>query len=367
MAIELEKVISILNKWVPIELAEDWDNVGLQIMPKKQNLKKIMICLDPSQKVLEQAIKAGADMVLSHHPLIFKPIKKIVKEDPVSSLVYSFIENGMGLFVMHTNFDQKILTTKIAKRMNFKKWSYFAGGQNRDLFKLVVFVPKGHEEKVREALTDMEVDPLGKYSHCSFYSSGTGTFMPLEGSKPFIGDPHSLERVDEVRLETIISKENLSTALSAMKIVHPYEEVAYDIYPLLNKKKTGFGILGETHSPYKANDLFNFLKTIFPCQHLKASNWEIGDIQRIALVPGKGGKFLQEAHRNKADVFISGDFDYHQYRQAEDLGLSLIDLGHYPLEIISKDIMVASLTKLLDNSLTLEVAEEQPESSEICL
>ena len=287
---------------------------------------------------------------------------KITSEDPVASLVQDFLREGLGLYVMHTNFDKSILTREIAKKMAFFAWQYLGQSKKDNLFKIAVFVPKGYEDKLRGEMADAGAGQLGNYSHSFFMTSGTGTFKPENEAQPFLGKLHRLETVDEQKLETIVCKENLPGVLRAMEKAHPYEEIAYDIYPLANQREMGFGILGRYEQGISLTELKEILGRIFPFKTLKCSPGEIQTIKKIAVVPGKGGKFIEEAARKGAEVFISGDLDYHQFRQAEDLGLFLIDLGHYPLEVIAKEIMAKHLKDLLDPSLELVLAQESPEA-----
>lgn len=331
-------VKDIVNKWeeqIPTSLAESWDKVGLQLGDLNQEVKGIVTTLDCTADAMEFAIEKGANLIISHHPFIFSPLQKIDVTTYQGRMIQKAIQHGITIYSAHTNLDiaQGGLNDYNAKILELKDVRGFVKRSSDTFYKLVVFVPKEQAESVRMALGNAGAGHIGNYSDCSFSVSGTGRFKPLEGTSPFIGQQGEIESVEEERIETIVPKELLHSTLKAMMEVHPYEEVAYDLYPVYGPKKEHY--LGRTGSlPVLMNyeECFAYLQKVYPKAKLRAGGVKKERIQRIALCTGSGSEFMEEAARLGVDAYITGDCKYHDMQRARELNLLVFDAGHFGTE-----------------------------------
>ncbi len=349
MQARVKDITDILEAHYPISLAEKWDNVGLQIGSHQNMVRKIMISLDLDSKVLKQAIEQQADLIITHHPLFFNPIKNIDYDTAQGSLISQIIKHNINIYAAHTNLDSasRGLNQYLAEKLGLLDIGLLNNNYTESLYKLVVYVPGQDEAVVREAINQAGAGHLGNYSHCSFRSSGTGTFLPQQGSSPYIGKQGILEEVEEVRLETIVPQRILTAVVTRMKAAHPYEEPAYDLYPLVNQGQSySPGRIGELSASMSLQDFCNQVKTCLELKSLRVvGNWH-DKVQRIALVSGAGASFISEAWAANCDLLLTGDLKYHEAREAEALGLAVIDAGHQGTE----QIMVGLVADLLRES-----------------
>lgn len=354
MAISTKELINILNNLFPEERSEPGDRVGLQIEPAVDQVKKILLALDPGREVLEEAIEHKADLVLTHHPLFFKPVFKIGRND----VCRAFIRSGIGLFVAHTNFDRDFLAPTWGQVFQLKNIKSIGQGDGEQLFKVVIFIPDGYVEEVARAIFASGAGYIGKYDQSSFQAEGRGTFRPQKEARPFIGERGQRQDVREIRLETIVPSRFLGGVVQAIKESHPYEEVAYDIYPLANKPDSGLGIIGDLPHPLKQGGIADLMIGERLGVNLRWGKVEDRLRQKLALVPGKGGKLLPEAIAVGAEIFVSGDIDFHQFQMAQEKDVLIADPGHFQLEIKCKKIMEGVLREKLPE---LELISSQRE------
>ena len=344
-------VIGIINKIAPPALAEAWDNPGLQLGDPVSEVNRIMVALDPSPDVVKSAVAASCQLLVTHHPLFFKPIKSISSSNPHGATIQNAIKGGLSIVSLHTNYDIATdgLNDLLATKIGLSAAVPLKFTASVELVKLVVFVPADCLEQVRSALfpfTAMQ----GKYRDCSFAADGSGTFTPLEGAEPYSGSVGVLSKVHEVRLEVLIQRKELPRALKALLAAHPYEEPAFDIYPLLNEvEKLGLGRIGSLPLPTTLGEYAGLLKKTLSAPALRYVGDPAKRISRVALCSGSGASLLRDAVRAGADVLVTGDIKYHEAREAEDLGLALIDAGHFPTEII----MVQAITERLAQALAM--------------
>lgn len=328
------EIIKLLDQWASPYLIDKWDNTGFQIGDPKKEVSKILISLDLDRQVLTKAVDENAQMIITHHPLIFKPLNKITKLSYKEKLIYDLIKEDIVVYSAHTNLDLAIggVNDVLANILGIKNTKPIKAIYEESLFKLVVFVPKDYAHAIRKVLGEAGAGWIGNYSHCTYNIEGTGTFMPLEGTNPFIGEAYVMEEVEETRIETIVEEKSLNHVIEEMIKHHPYEEVAYDIYPLKNKGRTyGYGRVGEV----KEISLLNYLNIIK--EALKIENVIVyGDqnktVRKVAVCGGSGSSFIYDAYAKEADIFITGDVKYHDAQYANELGLILIDAGHYHTE-----------------------------------
>ncbi len=342
-------ILGIINKIAPVALAEPWDNTGLQIGDPAAEVTRIMVALDPAPDVIDSAIAASCNLLVTHHPLIFKPLKSISAATPHGAAIQKAIRGGLSIISMHTNYDiaRGGLNDLLAAKIGLSGTVPLKVTSSSELVKLVVFVPVEHVEQVRSVLFPFAA-AQGNYRDCSFAAGGSGTFTPLDGADPFAGTIGVLAKVPEERLELLIERGKLPRAVKALLAAHPYEEPAFDLYPLLNEgKKLGIGRIGRLPEPVALAEYVSRLRTVLSAPALRYVGDPAARISKVALCSGSGASLLHDAARSGADLLVTGDVKYHEARDAEDLGLPLIDAGHFPTEII----MVHEITERLGRAL----------------
>lgn len=342
-------IAGIINKIAPVSLAEAWDNPGLQIGDPSAEAVRIMVALDPTPAVIDSALAASCQLLVTHHPLIFKPLKSISAATPQGALIQRAIKGGLSIISLHTNYDiaDGGLNDLLARKIGLSGCAPLKVTTARELVKLVAFVPVAQLDQVRNALFPF-VAQLGAYRDCSFAAGGTGTFTPLEGAKPFTGTVGKLAAVSEERLELLLERVDLSRAVKALLAAHPYEEPAFDIYPLLNEGiRLGLGRVGRLAEAVKLSEYVEQLRGALAAPALRYVGDPAARVSKVALCSGSGASLLHDAVRAGADVLVTGDLKYHEARDAEDLGLAVIDAGHFATEII----MVQEIVERLDRAL----------------
>jgi dinuclear metal center YbgI/SA1388 family protein len=340
----IQDLVGLVHSLYPPALAEEWDNVGLQVGEAAAELKSVLICLDPSEKALDAAVAAGAQAIVAHHPLLFRPLRSLVPADETSRILFRAVREGVAILCVHTNLDRgrNGLNDWLAARLGVAAARPLAAGG--ELLKLVVFVPAGYESQVADALFASGAGEVGSYDRCSFRSSGTGTFRPGPGTTPFIGRAGETEAVRELRLETVLPREAAHRAVERMLKAHPYEEAAYDLIPLANRRSdVGLGRIGRLEQALPLGEFALQVKTALGANSLRL----VGDagrrVAKVALCGGSGSSLLAEAVRQGADVLVTGDVKYHEAKNAESQGIALIDGGHFATE----QLMVAGLSAVL--------------------
>ncbi|NLV16550.1 MAG: Nif3-like dinuclear metal center hexameric protein [Syntrophomonadaceae bacterium] len=348
MAIKVRKIIEKLEELAPIALAEAWDNCGLQIGSGEENVNGILVALDVDEKAVDKAQALGANLIITHHPLFFQGVKKIDYGEPRGQLIRRLISQGMTVYAAHTNLDLASggLNDFLAARLGLVNILPLGKVKIQKLFKLVVFVPESHLEQVRQGINDAGAGSIGNYRDCSFRQKGIGTFRPLEGSQPFLGEIGALEEADEYRLEVIVPEEKLNRIVSAMLHTHPYEEVAHDIIPLANQGMVySYGRQGELFHEVSLLDLAETVKGCLGLDHVAvAGNHSDRKIKKVGIAAGAGSSMIKIAGQESCDVLITGDIKYHEAQEALEKGLSLIDAGHDGLELGVADMLVPYLT-----------------------
>jgi dinuclear metal center YbgI/SA1388 family protein len=342
-------ILGIINKIAPVSLAEEWDNPGLQVGDPDAEASRIMVALDPTSDVIASAIDSSCQLLVTHHPLIFKPLKSISTASRQGSLIHSAIRAGLSIVGMHTNYDIATggLNDLLARKIGLSGCIPLQVTSAQELIKLVVFVPTDHIEKMRSALFPY-AESIGNYSDCSFTTVGEGTFTPLDGANPFIGVVGIHQKVAEQRLELLVERNNLWRAIKTLVAAHPYEDPAYDVYPLLNEgEKLGLGRIGHLSNKVSLADFAGQIKKTLSAPCLRYVGDPSASLSKVAICSGSGASLLREAVRTGADVMVTGDVKYHEARDAQDLGIALIDAGHFHTEII----MVAEMTERIGTAL----------------
>ncbi len=334
----VKDIIALMEEIAPPSLALAGDPVGLQAGDPQASVENILVCLDFDRRVLEEAVRLNANLVISHHPLLYQPLKSLDYSRPHDSLIKDIILSGINVYSAHTNLDivPAGVNGELARLLKLQDCRILEVTGYDELLKLVVFVPEEYADEVREALSLAGAGWIGNYSHCTFQSAGTGTFLPRDGADPFLGRVGDMERVAEFRMETIFPASLRQTVLKAMTESHPYEEAAYDLYPLQNEGiPRGLGLTGQLEKPATLHNFARRCREVLPVDFLKVYGEADREVRQIAVCGGSGGKLLGNAIKTGADVYVTGDLGHHDLMAAYNSGLALIDAGHrgteYPI------------------------------------
>lgn len=328
---KLKDFVSKIESWLSSAAAESWDNAGLLLGDWQQEISKVVVALDVDESAVSQAVATEANLILAHHPLIFSPLKSLTSKDPLWERIVKLIKHNIGVYAAHTSLDKAKggVSDCLAELLNLTDVEVLQPEEN--LYKLVVFVPEVNLEEVKMAVGAAGAGVIGRYQYCSFYSSGKGSFLPLAGAKPAIGQVGQLEEVAEQRLEVLVGQEKLNQVIQAMLDAHPYEEVAYDLYPLAGaNRQFGLGRMGFLPEPLTEAAFIDYCQQKLKVKVKVAG--EKGLIKRVAVCGGSGGKLIEQAFKAQADAYVSGDFNYHQAQLAQSYQLLLVDAGHQATE-----------------------------------
>jgi len=337
MFVNSKKIAKIIEGIAPIQTAESWDNVGFQIGNKHLEIDRVMVALEVTQSVVAEAINKNIDLIVTHHPLIFSKLKKLTSDDPVQSMVMELIKNNINLYVAHTNLDASKKGTNyyLSNLLGLKRIEALDEKKLDAYYKLGVFVPEDSAEKLREVLFNYGAGVLGNYDHASFNTKGIGTFRPLEGSNPSIGEKNQESQVNEVKIEVVIKGNDLDTVVEKMLNAHPYETVAYDVIKLENLEDNySIGLTGYLDQGMTLDDLAEDVKEKFGIDQLKVVRSHDKTIRKVALCSGAGSDYITLASRMGCKCLITGDIKYHEAQLAKQLDLNLIDAGHFETENI---------------------------------
>lgn len=345
---KIADVIRDLEQMAPLRLADEGDKIGLQVGNPQSGVTRIAVALDPTPSVVDSAVGLGAELLVCHHPLIYKPIETLAAGEPTQDSLIKLITAGTTLYVMHTNYDSADggINDVLAERLGVNVTGLLAVRRPERKFKIAVFTPEETVDEVREAMTLAGAGGIGKYIDCSFRSKGTGTFRPLPGAEPYIGDIGALEEVAEYKLEMLVTEWRLADVIEAMLRAHPYEEVAYDVYPLANEPYAhGLGRVGTLED---AGKLSEFRRRVEDALDYKETRM-IGDpdrvVKTVALCGGAGRSFIPDARAAGADVYVTGDVGHHDFLAADALGLAVIDASHYHTERPGMEALVGRLSR----------------------
>lgn len=364
MARTCAEIVAVLEELAPPALAEAGDRIGLQFGRPEQVVERVLVCLDVTPAVVDEAVRAGAQMLVSHHPPIWQPFTSLREDRPAQALAADLIRKGLGVYVLHTNWDKAPagVNACLARALGLEQVESLREAEAELFYKLVTFVPEGYEDVVRDALAAAGAGVIGAYSHCSFQIPGTGTFKPLEGATPFIGTKGELERVNELRLEMILPRKNLNRVLRALRQAHPYEEIAYDVYPLANRQAgAGLGAVGNLAGAAKLADLVERVKAALGVPHVRLLGDPERPVKRVAVCGGSGGDFVALARRRQAELLVTGDVKYHQALEALALDLAVIDAGHWATERVSLPFLAEHLQNALpDLEVLVSAVEREP-------
>lgn len=355
---KIASLVGILEKFAPLSLQESYDNSGLILGNKNDEVESALICLDVTEEILEEAIENKFDLIISHHPIIFKGINKLNRKNAVERIIVKAIKQNIAIYAMHTNADNVILGVNgiIAEKLGLK--NVMVLDQRKELFrKLVVFCPIHKADEVRNAIFKAGAGEIGDYSNCSFNVDGTGTFMGNENTNPYVGKKNKLHLEQETKIEIVYPSYKERAVIHALNQSHPYEKVAFDIIQLQNEyPEFGSGVIGELDSSIDELSFLNKLKEAFNIKVIKHSKLLNKPIKTVAVCGGSGSFLIKNAKVKKADIFITGDLKYHDYFEAEN-EMIIADIGHYESEQFTKDLIHTILIKKIPN-FALQISEQ---------
>lgn len=350
---KLKEIVQVLETYAPLHLQESYDNCGLIIGDPEAETDCALIALDVTPEVIDEAVKHQCRLIISHHPMIFKGVKKITGNTLTGQMILQCIKNEIAVYAAHTNLDN--MHTGVNRMISDK-----IGLQNLSILepktgllrKLVTFCPDEHADRVRQAIFKAGAGHIGDYDSCSFNLSGQGSFRALDGANPFVGNVNQLHLENEQRIETIFPVYRQTAILKALFGAHPYEEVAYDIYPLENEfDKVGAGMIGELPAPEQVADLLIRLRKVFKTGCIRHTRMLKRNVSKIAVCGGSGSFLLPAAIHAGADVFVTADVKYHEFFDA-DGKILLADPGHYESEQFTCELIKNVLSEKIPNFAT---------------
>ena len=343
---KLRELCLYLDSAVPLSFQEEYDNSGLQLGDPEKDISSALLTIDITEKVVAEAILKKCDLIISHHPLIFRGLKKITGRSSAERIIINAIKNDLALYSSHTNLDafSSGVSRKLAEKLNLKNPKVILSLKDK-LLKLVTFIPVSHLDSVRKAMFDAGAGVTGNYDSCGFVVEGKGSFRGNESSNPFVGEKGSIHFENEVRFETILYAHAKDKVVSALLKSHPYEEVAYDLYPVANDNiPEGMGVAGELEEPMTEQNFLIKVSTVLGNSHIKFSGLTGRMIKKVAVCGGSGSSLLQDAISAGSDAFVTGDIKYHTFLEAEN-HILLVDAGHFETEKFSVEILYDLIIK----------------------
>jgi dinuclear metal center YbgI/SA1388 family protein len=362
MSNSINQIIKYLEEIAPICYQENYDNSGLLIGNPNTILRKGLICLDVTPDVLHEAIETDCNLIISHHPLIFNPLKRITDNSHCEDMIIQAIKNDVVIYAMHTNLDNMFygINRCFAEQLHLTNFRILSPSSN-NLYKLITYTPDQYVEQVRDSLFEAGAGHIGNYSSCSYNVEGYGTFKANEQANPFVGNKNEIHKENEVRTEVIFPLHLRKQIIHALIKNHPYEEPAFDIIPLANTNiNIGAGMIGELEREMNGMEFLQFLKKQMRLSCIKYNKINDEPIKTVALCGGSGSFLIPESIRQKADIFISSEFKHNHFIETEGRIL-LADIGHYESEVQIKQQLYGLLIKKFSN-FAASIREQNPVS-----
>jgi dinuclear metal center YbgI/SA1388 family protein len=351
------EIIKNIENWAPKEIAWQKDNVGLQIGDTDKRIKNILLCLEVNENVVEEALKNKCNLIISHHPFFFSPVKNIdIANDRKSRLIQKLIKHDIILYSAHTNLDytKDGVSFQLAKRLELQDINFLLNLKSSQ-YKFSVFVPENACDKVAETIFKSGGGIIGDYSKCSFRTRGHGTFKGSRKTHPALGKKEEIMLVDEIKLEVIIDRWKLNTVLSEIKRIHPYEEIAYELVPIDNPNiNYGIGSVGFLLKDYNLKDFLSYISYKLKINNFRYTGGKKNVIRKVAVCGGSGSEYYNDAIRKDCDAYITADIKYHTFQDAEQ-EILLIDAGHYETEIFSLNEIKKRIVYQLNNKNNINV------------
>lgn len=346
MKLTIAQIASHLEQLFPRSMQESYDNSGLLVGSPQKEIESALISLDVTEAIIQEAMDRNCQLVIAHHPIIFRGIKRLTGANYVERTVEKAIKADIGIYVAHTNLDnyQHGVNAQIGRKLGIRTMKVLQPKENV-LTKLVTFVPKSHSQQVLKALFASGAGSIGNYSECSFSHPGLGTFKGNSESQPFVGKAGERHMEEEERIEVVVSNHQLSRVVSALNAQHPYEEVAFDCYPLSNTHPLeGSGKIGELEEAWDEKEFLQFIKDTFQCGVIRHTPLLNRKIKKVAWCGGSGSFLIETAKRSGADIYITADVKYHEFFDA-DGSMLLVDIGHYESEQYTIQLLSELITK----------------------
>ena len=359
MSTTVADIIKAMEKIAPSNLAEDWDNVGLQVGQKNWPVKKVWVSLDPALDIVANACQNDADLLITHHPLIFKPLCSVDFDTTTGSIIRMAARRKIAIFSSHTNLDivAEGLNDVLAEAIGLKSLKVLGKPVEEEKVKLIIYVPEDYEKKILDVILQTKAGNIGEYSACTFRNRGESTFRPGSMATPFIGKTGEISGANEIRIETVVQKDNVSEIIEYVRSHHPYETMAYDVYPLLtNEYCNGIGRIGELDEKIELKSLALKIKEKLRLKFVKISGNHELIVKRAAVCTGSGSSMMKYFLSSGAQVYISGDLRYHDARDAQAANLGIIDIGHFASEHLIVDVLAKRLESILSEAgMNIEV------------
>lgn len=351
------EIISLFEQFSPKALAMEGDKIGLQVGDLSRPVENVMIALDVLDEVVEEAIRLKVNLIIAHHPPIFRALQKVTMDNPTGRLMHKLIKHEISVYAAHTNLDvaKGGVNDLLSEALGLQNAEVLIPTYEDKLKKLVVYVPEEHAIAVKKAIGDAGAGAIGNYSHCAFSTDGIGEFNPREGAKPYIGSINQLEQVKEVRVESVIPSSLEKKILKAMFNAHPYEEVAYDVYDLSIKgEELGLGRIGKIEET-TLGDFANHVKQVLDVDRVRVVGNLDAKVKKVAVLGGDGNKYYSHAKMKGADVYVTGDMYYHVAHDAQAVGLNIIDPGHNVEKVMKKGVAKLLTQKCLEKGYQVNI------------
>lgn len=343
---KIKDIISAIEEFAPLAFQESYDNSGVQVGDVAQEAKSVLVCIDVTEVVVDEAVSKGCNLIVAHHPLVFKGVKSLTGKDYIEKCLIKAIKNDIVIYAAHTNLDNAWggVSFKMAEKLGLKNVKVLAPVEGK-LLKLVTFVPVSHIDAVRNALFAAGAGCIGNYDNCSYNSDGYGTFRAGEGANPFCGEQGEMHKEPEVRLETIFPSHIKGNVIRALVAAHPYEEPAFYIFALENEwSRVGSGVIGELGNAESEISILEKIKTVFEVSSVKYSPLLNKPVTRIAICGGSGSFLIPDALRAGAGMFLTGEIKYHDFFNHRN-SILLADIGHYESEQYTNELICEIIRK----------------------
>lgn len=343
---KIKEITSYLESLAPLSSQANYDNCGLIVGNNETEITSALICLDSTEAIVDEAIEKGCNLIIAHHPIIFSGLKKLNGKNYIERTIIKAIQNNVAIYAIHTNLDNYRfgVNYEIGSRLGLENLKILSPG-DAILYKLSVYVPVEHSDSVSSTMFNAGAGNIGNYSECSFEHTGIGTFKPSEQANPFDGEIGVRNKIPETKIDMIVSNHSLNAVLKAMNQAHPYEEAAYDIIPLKNKNSfEGSGMFGTLKEEMDEISFLSLVKTVFNCGIIRHTNLLNKSIKTVAFCGGSGSFLLKNAKQIKADIFITADYKYHDFFDAENQ-LIIADIGHFESEQYTINLLADILKK----------------------
>lgn len=337
-----QQIIEEFEKWSPKYLAMEGDPIGLHVGTLNKKIERVLVTLDVDEAVVDEAIEKGAGLIIAHHPPIFRPMKNLQTDFPQGKLMEKLIKNDIAVYAAHTNLDvaQGGVNDLLAQALGLADTDVLVTTYEAELVKIAVFVPESHEEQVRKAFGDAGAGAIGDYDYCSYTLSGTGRFRPNASADPFVGESGKMEMTQESKIEVVVRKASKDRVIRAMIAAHPYEEPAFDVFTLENKElPMGLGRIGRLAKEMNLEAFADHVKKTLDVPFVRVVGNGKTTINKVAVLGGDGNKYIQQAKRAGADVYVTGDLYFHVAQDAEAIGLPVIDPGHHVEKVMIQGVV----------------------------